>query len=97
MADTLPKVMGASKKTRPETAMGSLFKAPTMEYVVDEVTRTAQAEVYEMKTVERPETIITVRTVLRCSGGKFFWIFSADQSSMRIEATRRIGMVRRLL
>lgn len=31
MAETLPKVIGASKKTRPLTAMGSLFKAPTME------------------------------------------------------------------
>jgi hypothetical protein len=31
MADTLPNVTGASKKIRPLTAMGSLFKAPTME------------------------------------------------------------------
>lgn len=45
MAETLPNVTGASKKTRPETAIGSLFKAPTIEYVVEEVTRTHQAEV----------------------------------------------------
>ena len=77
--------------------MGSLFRAPTIEYVVDEVTRTAQAEVYEMKTVERPDTTMTVMTVLRWSGGKFFWMFAEDQSSTRIEATNRIGMVRRLL
>lgn len=72
MAETLPKVTGASKKMRPLSAIGSLFKAPTMEYVVDEVTRTAQAEVYEMKTEEKPETTITVMTVLRRSAGKFF-------------------------
>lgn len=39
MADTLPNVMGASKKTKPLIAIGSLFNAPTMEYVVDDVTR----------------------------------------------------------
>lgn len=65
IADTLPKVTGASKNTRPLTAIGSLLRAPTMEYVVDEVTRTAHAEVYEMKTEERPEMIMTVITVLR--------------------------------
>jgi hypothetical protein len=31
IADTLPRVTGASEKMRPDTAMGSLFKAPTME------------------------------------------------------------------
>ena len=31
IADTLPKVIGASKKINPLTAMGSLFRAPTME------------------------------------------------------------------
>jgi hypothetical protein len=61
------------------------------------VTRTAQAEVYEMKTVERPEMIMTVMTVLRCSGGKFFWMLAEDQSSTTMEATSRMGMVRRLL
>lgn len=39
MADTLLNVIGASKKTNPLIAMGSLFKAPTIEYVVDDVTR----------------------------------------------------------
>jgi len=45
IAPTLGKVTASSKKMRPEMAMGSLFKAPTMEYVVDEVTRTHQADV----------------------------------------------------
>jgi hypothetical protein len=30
MADTPPNVTGSLKKTRPATAIGSLFKAPTM-------------------------------------------------------------------
>jgi hypothetical protein len=50
-----------------------------------------------MKTVERPEMIMTVMTVLRCSGGKFFWMLAEDQSSTTMEATSRMGMVRRLL
>lgn len=54
-AETLPNVTGALKKMKPLTAMGSLFRAPTMEYVVDEVTRMHQAEQYEMKIVPRPE------------------------------------------
>ena len=45
MAETLGIVIGASKKMRPLRAMGNLLRAPTMEYVVDEVTRTHQAEV----------------------------------------------------
>ena len=55
MAETLPTVIGAAKKMRPLIAMGSLFKAPTIEYVVDEVTRMHQAEQYEMKIAARPE------------------------------------------
>lgn len=49
MAETEPKVKGASKKTRPEIAIGSLLRDPTMEYVVEDVTRMHQAEAYEMK------------------------------------------------
>ena len=45
MAETLGMVIGASKKMRPLKAMGSLLRAPTIEYVVDEVTRTHHAEV----------------------------------------------------
>ena len=45
MADTLGSVTGASKKISPLKAMGSLFKAPTMEYVVEDVTRTHHADV----------------------------------------------------
>lgn len=44
MAVTLPNVTGAAKKMRPETAIGSLLRAPTIEYVVEEVTRMHQAE-----------------------------------------------------
>lgn len=45
MADTLGIVTGASKKTNPETAMGSLLSAPTIEYVVDDVALTHHADV----------------------------------------------------
>jgi hypothetical protein len=55
MADTLPKVTGAEKKIRPLIAIGSLFRAPTIEYVVEDVTRMHQAEQYEMKIAARPE------------------------------------------
>ena len=55
MADTLPNVTGAAKKMRPATAIGSLFNAPTMAYVVDDVARTHQAVLYEMKIAARPE------------------------------------------
>lgn len=44
MAETLPNVIGALKKTRPLTAIGSLLRAPTIEYVVEEVTRMHHAE-----------------------------------------------------
>lgn len=97
MAETLGKVTGASKKTRPEIAIGSLFRAPTMEYVVDEVTRTHHAEVYEMKTEERPDKIMAMINLLRVSGGKFRLMFSDDQSSVTTEPMTRIGMDRRLL
>lgn len=55
IAVTLPNVTGALKKTSPEIAMGSLLSAPTMEKVVDEVTRWHQVEAYEMKTAPAPE------------------------------------------
>lgn len=97
IAEQLPKVTGASKKTRPLIAMGSLFRAPTIEYVVDEVTRTHQAEVYDINTEERPEMTIAVMSGLRVSAGKFLAMLVEDQSSTNIEATSRMGMVRRLL
>jgi hypothetical protein len=55
IADTLPKVIGASKKISPLTARGSLFRAPTIEYVVEDVARMHQAEQYEMKMAAMPE------------------------------------------
>ena len=97
MADTLGTVTGASKKMRPLRAIGNLLRAPTIEYVVDEVTRTHQAEVYDMKTEERPEKTMAAIIWLRRSVGKFFSIFSDDQFSTKIEATKRIGMDRTLL
>lgn len=45
IAETLGMVKGASKKMRPDTAIGSLLRAPTIEYVVEDVTRTHHAEV----------------------------------------------------
>ena len=97
MADTLGMVTGASKKIKPDTAIGSLLSAPTMEYVVEEVTRTHHAEVYEIKTEDKPEKIMAIMIVLRVSIGKFLMTLADDQSSTTIEATRRIGIVRRLL
>ena len=55
IAVTLPNVTGAAKNTIPAIDIGSLLRAPTMEYVVDEVTRIHQAEQYEIRTVPRPE------------------------------------------
>lgn len=50
-----------------------------------------------MKTEERPEKIMARIRLFLCAAGKFLERFSEDQSSMKREATRRIGMVRRLL
>lgn len=97
IAETDPKVTGASKKTRPDTAIGSLLSAPTIEYVVELVTRTHHAEVYEMKTADRPDTSIAVMTLDLVSTGKFFSTFVDDQSSRRREHARRTGIVSRLL
>lgn len=97
MAETLGNVTGASKKTSPDTAMGSLFNAPTMEYVVDEVTRTHHADVYEMKTDDRPDRIMAKTIPFRSAGGKFRLTLDEDQSSTQAERVMRIGMERRLL
>ena len=97
IAETDGIVTGASKKIRPLIAIGNLLRAPTMEYVVDEVTRTHQAEVYEIKTEERPENTMAAMILLRCSTGKFFATFSEDQFSMKTEAMRRMGIERTLL
>lgn len=55
MADTLPRVTGSPKKISPLTAMGSLFNAPTIEYVVEDVMRIHHAVANDMKIVARPE------------------------------------------
>lgn len=55
IAETLPTVTGAEKKTKPLSATGSLFRAPTIEYVVEEVTLMHHAELYEMVIAPRPE------------------------------------------
>lgn len=46
------------KRTIPEMAIGSLLSEPTMEYVVDDVVRTHQAEAYDIPNAEAPEKII---------------------------------------
>ena len=97
MAVMLPNVFGASKKTSPETAIGSLFRAPTIEYVVEDVARTHHAEVYEMKIDASPVKIIAMTMAFRESSGKFLAMLAADQSSTNNDAARRIGIVRRLL
>lgn len=65
--------------------------------MVDEVTRTHQADVYEMKTEDRPENIMAMMRLLRCVAGKFLLTFSLDQFSIKREQTSRMGMQRRLL
>ena len=97
IAETDGIVTGASKKIRPLSAIGNLLRAPTIEYVVDEVTRTHQAEVYEIKTEDRPENTMAAMMLLRDSIGKFFITFSEDQFSMKTEARRRMGIERTLL
>lgn len=97
MADTLGMVTGVSKKMRPDTAIGSLLRAPTMEYVVDEVARTHHAEVYDMKIDAAPVKIMAAKMLFRDPGGKAFARLAADQSSARKDATRRTGIVRTLL
>jgi hypothetical protein len=97
MAETLPTVTGAAKKMRPLMARGSLFKAPTIEYVVEEVTRMHQAEQYEMRIAPRPEYIMPTKRALRVSGGKFRARFALDQSSATNEQTMSTGIVRKLL
>lgn len=97
IAETLGTVTGASKKIRPLSAIGSLLSAPTMEYVVEEVTRTHQAEVYDMNTDERPEKIMAKTRLFRRSGGKLMLMFSEDQFSKNTEQTKRIGIESTLL
>lgn len=97
IADTLGIVTGVSKNTSPLNAMGNLLSAPTMEYVVDDVTRTHQAEVYEMNTDESPEKTMAKIKLLRLSIGKFLLTFSDDQFSRKIEQARRIGIDKTLL
>jgi hypothetical protein len=69
MADTLPTVTASPKKIMPLAATGSLFKAPTMLYVVLLVARMHQAVVYEMKTAAAPEMTIAKMRKLRVSSG----------------------------
>lgn len=49
--------------------MGSLFRAPTIEYVVEDVVRTHQADAYDMKKAEAPEKIIAIIIGWRTSAG----------------------------
>ncbi len=81
----------------PLSAMGSLLSAPTMEYVVDEVTRTHHAEVYEMKTEDRPEKIMAKMRLFRLSRGKFLLTFSDDQFSRKREQISKMGIDKTLL
>ena len=97
IADTLPSVIGSLKNTRPLTAMGSLLRAPTMEYVAPDVTRTHQADVYEIAAAPRPVMAIAMKMFVRVSGGKLISILVADQSSKKNVATARSGRVSRLL
>lgn len=64
---------------------------------MEEVTRTHQAELYEMKTELRPERTMTAKTFCSEPGGKLTAMLAEDQFSRKTEQTRRTGMERRLL
>lgn len=68
-----------------------------MLYVVELVTRTHHALVYEMNTDERPEKSMASMRLVRRSSGKFEEMLADDQSSRKREHRRRTGMERRLL
>lgn len=71
IADTLLKVATSPKNTIPEMAIGSLLSEPTIEYVVEDVVRTHQAEAYDMPNAETPEKIMAQTRAWRCSGGLY--------------------------
>ncbi|CAI4410348.1 CRE_HP_G0096950.mRNA.1.CDS.1 [Saccharomyces cerevisiae] len=87
------KFFGASKNTNPANAMGNLFKAPTIEYVVEEVTRTHQPEQYDIPTDMSPLMTIAASE----SADKFTDKFFVDQSSIMKEKTSSKGNARTLL
>lgn len=65
--------------------------------MVEVVTRTHHADVYEMKTVDRPERTIAKKMLLRLFGGKLRSILVEDQSSTQRVSTIRTGIDKRLL
>ena len=77
--------------------MGSLLRAPTIEYVVEEVVRTHHADVYEMKTEEAPDRIMAKKIPSRLASGKFRARLADDQSSTSRVRTIKTGIDRRLL
>ena len=97
IALTLASVTGTSKNTRPETAMGSLLSAPTIEYVVLLVTRTQLAEAYDMRMDERPVKIIAETMYVLEPSGKLSARLAADQFSRNREHTNSVGRESRLL
>lgn len=65
--------------------------------MVDEVTRTHQADVYEMHTVDRPEMARAASMAWRVAVGKLRSMLADDQSSRSREHAIKIGMLSRLL
>lgn len=55
-------------------AIGSLLSEPTMEYVVDDVVRTHQAEAYDIPNAEAPEKIIAQIRAWHCPSGLWYGI-----------------------
>ena len=97
MAIVFAIVIDSAKNSSPEMAIGSLFSAPTMLYVVLLVTRTHQAEAYEMKMEERPVKTMAVIMYVREPSGKLRAMLAEDQSSRKREQMPRMGRERRLL
>lgn len=69
--DTFPVVAGSPKNRIPLAATGNLFKAPTIEYVVEDVQRTHHALPYEIKKDEIPERTIATIKDERTSGALY--------------------------
>ena len=69
IAEVLANVTLSPKNIMPLAATGSLFNAPTIEYVVLEVVRKHHAVVNDMAKADTPENTIADIIVARTSSG----------------------------
>ena len=76
MASTPDIVTGVSKNMSPLSATGILLSAPTIEYVAALVTRTHQAEVWEMAAAPKPVQAMAISMCVRDPTGKLWEMFA---------------------